>query len=74
MKINVIAANMTELHLNNGTIILFSYNTPVAIFQPKVGYSRTKETYSSTTSRHINKWVTGYAEKVSQAKINALLD
>ena len=32
MKLKQIGSNMTELHLNNGTIVLFSYETPVAAF------------------------------------------
>ncbi len=30
MKLKQLASNMTELELNNGTRVLFSYETPVA--------------------------------------------
>ena len=52
MKIKGIAKNQTELTLNN-TIVLFSYETPVACIEDNVGY-KTITKYSSTTTRHIN--------------------
>ena len=66
-------SNMIELHLDNKTIVLFSYKTPVAALIPLRGYVRTEEFYSVTTSRHINKWVAANATKVPQAEIDALL-
>ena len=51
---------MTELELN-GTLILFSYKTPVAclVLEPENGgwhQYKTDKKWSVTTSRHINKW------------------
>lgn len=63
MKVNPIAPNMTEveLTLNNGkeAHVLFSYKTPVAcrILDNGVKFYRTEKKWSSTTSRHINKWL-----------------
>ena len=68
MKLTPIAANQTELSLNNGTQVFFSYKTPVAAYCPSRGYIRTAKYWSVTTSRHINKWLKGITEvtEVSQ--------
>lgn len=50
--------NAHFLNLQDGTIVLFSYETPVAAFIPGVGYFRTSEHFSRTTSSHINAWIT----------------
>lgn len=55
MKIKPIASNMTELVLNDGTQVLFSYETPVACFQNNKFY-KTSHKWSRTTSKHIGKW------------------
>ena len=58
MKLNSIAKNQTEITLSNGDQIFFSYRTPVACYIAKKGrYARTDAWYSSTTTRHINKWL-----------------
>tara|TARA_B100000965_G_scaffold185147_1_gene154560 strand:+ start:194 stop:424 length:231 start_codon:yes stop_codon:yes gene_type:complete len=57
MKLTPIAANQTELTINDGTQIFFSYRTPVAAYCPDKGYIRTSKFWSVTTSRHINKWL-----------------
>ena len=57
MKLTPIAANQTELTINDGTQIFFSYRTPVAAYLPSEGYVRTSKFWSVTTSRHINKWL-----------------
>ena len=56
MKLNQIKANMTELTLNNGVRILFSYETPVAGWDG-IGPFRTDTHYSPTTTRHINQYL-----------------
>ncbi len=75
MKLTPIASNQTELNLNNGTQVFFSYKTPVAAYVPSQGYIRTDKFWSTTTSRHINKWLGGITEvtKVSQEIINELV-
>ena len=59
MKLTPIAANQTEVSINDGTQIFFSYKTPVAAYLPEKGYVRTEKFWSVTTSRHINKWLGG---------------
>ncbi len=62
MKLTPIAANQTQISLNNGTEVFFSYKTPVAAYLPEKGYVRTEKFWSVTTSRHINKWLKGVNE------------
>ena len=59
MKLTPIAANQTELSFTNGAQVFFSYKTPVAAYCPLRGYIRTEKFWSSTTTRHINKWLDG---------------
>ena len=75
MKLQSFAKNRTLLIFNNGiTEIFFSYETPVAGYSNKLGYVKTDEWYSSTTTRHINKYIDGKAHTVvSQSVINDLL-
>ena len=62
MQLTPIAANQTQLNLNDGTEVFFSYKTPVAAYCPSKGYIRTAKYWSVTTSRHINKWLKGITE------------
>ena len=55
MKLKTIQANMTELTLNDGTQVLFSYQTPVASCKDGQFY-KTEKKWSNTTTKHINKW------------------
>ena len=74
MKLTSIAANRTVLSYPNGSEVFFSYSTPVAGYHPKLGYVRTQQWYSSTTTRHINKYLE-YVELVTnvpQETINEL--
>lgn len=75
MKIKPIAANQTELHDNSGTIILFSYETPVAAILPSGRAVRTSTKYSVTTTKHVNKWLQamGNVETVAQDFIDGLV-
>tara|TARA_R100001463_G_scaffold110490_1_gene165244 strand:- start:20 stop:286 length:267 start_codon:yes stop_codon:yes gene_type:complete len=57
MKLQSFAANRTLLTFDDGTEILFSYETPVAGYSNELGYVRTDKWYSSTTTRHINKYL-----------------
>ena len=68
MKLRQIGSNQTEVVINN-TInkaftdfatdytVLFSYQTPVACHVAGVGFFKTTKKWSTTTSRHINKWL-----------------
>ena len=62
MQLRQIASNMTQLDLDNGYQVLFSYQTPVACLSDN-GYYRTSQKWSVTTSRHINKWLDGVLAK-----------
>ena len=62
MKLTPIAANQNEVEFTNGTQVFFSYKTPVAAYCPSRGYIRTANWFSSTTTRHINKWLNGVTE------------
>jgi hypothetical protein len=75
MKIKPIGSNQTEAIMNDGTIIFFSYETPVAAYLPsRSGFIKTDTKFSVTTSKHINKWLNGAkAETVPQEVLNSLI-
>ena len=88
MKLQSFAVNRTLLSFDDGTEIYFSYETPVAGYSNKLGYVKTNQWYSSTTTRHINKYLVDYANvsgnnsnkyidvnvhKVDQSQINNLI-
>ena len=73
MQLKRIAANQTEIVLNNGTTIFFSYDTPVAAQLPDYEYVRTSTKWSVTTSKHINKWGARDGKKVPQARLDSLV-
>ena len=74
MRLKQIKSNMTELTLDNGTKILFSYETPVAGWDDD-GAFRTMDHCSPTTTRHINQYLGGkdVGYKVAQSFINQLV-
>ena len=57
MILRQIGSNQTELSLNNGNSIFFSYETPVAGYSDDIGFFKTSTYYSKTTSRHINAYL-----------------
>jgi hypothetical protein len=59
MKLTPIAANRNVISYNDGTEVFFSYSTPVAGYSNELGYIKTEQWYSSTTTRHINKYLEG---------------
>ena len=74
MQLKPIAANRTQLNLNDGTQIFFSYETPVAAKLPNYDYIMTATKWSSTTTRHINQWLEGvHADEVPQNKLDELV-
>lgn len=75
MKLNNFASNQTQVNLNDGTVILFSYKTPVAAFVPGQGYVRTNHKWSRTTSKHINAWLrnVGIVGSVDQSYLDNLI-
>ena len=74
MKLTPIAANQTEVSINDGPQIFFSYRTPVAAYLPEKGYVRTSKFWSVTTSRHINKWLKNVTnvEEIDQGVLDNL--
>lgn len=75
MRVKSIAANQTEVHLQDGTVVLVSYETPVAAFIPGQGYYYTATKYSKTTTKHINQWLPRMAAKVvDQAFFNQIME
>lgn len=48
--------NATQITIGNKSI-LFSYETPVALHVMGVGFFKTAERFSKTTSKHVNQWL-----------------
>lgn len=74
MKVRSVGRNQTEIEKADGTIVLYSYETPVAAFVPGVGGLVTDRFYSNTTSRHISQTIERWGcsrTKVSQGEIDA---
>lgn len=61
-SIKQIASNMTEA-IHGTATILYSYQTPVAVHVEGIGYFRTAEKFSVTTSKHINKWLESHGAR-----------
>jgi hypothetical protein len=73
MRLKPIAKNQTEITKMDGTLIFFSYDTPVACCIENQFY-RTDKKWSVTTTRHINAWLDGRpAETVSQQWIDSMV-
>ena len=75
MKLKLIGANQTELQLEDGTQIFFSYETPVCIITVAMNLGKkqtrvcvTTEKYSRTTSKHINNWVANQSEIIQMVE------
>tara|TARA_B100001093_G_C26070948_1_gene694478 strand:+ start:279 stop:548 length:270 start_codon:yes stop_codon:yes gene_type:complete len=81
MKLQSFAVNRTLLSFDDGTEIYFSYETPVAGYSNKLGYVKTNQWYSSTTTRHVNRYLqdacypspVGQVSEVNQSVINNLI-
>ena len=74
MRITKPGPNTTELDLNDGTSVFFSYKTPVAAYVLGRGFVKTSTKYSVTTSKHVNQWLDGRNhETVDQSELDALV-
>ena len=62
MKLHSFATNRTLLTFDDGSEVFFSYQTPVAGYSKKLGYIKTNRWYSSTTTRHINRYLNEYCD------------
>lgn len=59
LTVQPIASNMTLLQTPTA-LVLFSYSTPVAVYDKRNhDYFKTAKYWSKTTTRHINKWLDG---------------
>lgn len=74
MKFNKLGSSETEITKTDGTVILISYNTPVAAQLASGGFIKTSTKHSKTTSKHINKWLEGAnAQEVDQSVLDGLM-
>ena len=74
MHMKPLGTNKTELHLNDGAIVFFSYQTPVAAQMANGGFIVTRKNYSVTTSKHITQWLEGVnAADVDQSVLDGLI-
>ena len=64
MNVTSLGANRTEISLKNGSRVFVSYKTPVAAYIVGVGYVKSEQRWSNTTSKHIGQWVGGTAKNV----------
>lgn len=73
-KTRINNTNSYLVHVNDNTTVLLSYKTPVAALVDGV-YIRTKQYYSVTTTKHINRFVGNYsnAEQVEQSVLDSLV-
>ena len=74
MKCQVLASNVAQVSLSDGTEVLYSYQTAVAIFIPGRGWVRDGHYYSKTTSRHINAHADRNAEMVTHEEFMKLIE
>lgn len=64
-----IGNNRTEVDHGEVTV-LYSYDTPVAVFSPNNGVFVTMGKFSATTSRHVSQWVNeNYSSEVTVTKV-----
>ena len=71
MKIKIVGANQTEVHMTD-SVVFFSYETPVAA-QINGQYFVTDRKFSRTTTKHINSWLESVnAQITTQEFFNAL--
>lgn len=78
MQIDRLGANETVIYHSLYTV-LYSYDTPVVLYDVKEGlYLKTETFHSVTTSKHINKYLRGIPEGrvklVPQGAINNLVN
>ena len=71
MNLTPVFSNGTEVETSEARIF-FSYRTPVAAYIFGEGFVKTSTWYSTTTSRHINKWGARDAKEVDQKILDAL--
>ena len=62
----------------NGAEVAISYTTPIAAYIPALGFIKTKEKFSVTTTRHVGVWVKSHGyplvTEVEHAEIDKWVD
>ena len=74
MQLRQVGSNQSKISFADGREVFFSYETPVAAFIPDLGYVKTSQKWSRTTSRHISNYSKAYAHEYPQTFFNLLLD
>lgn len=69
-----IGANMTEIRYSDGSKALMSYETRVAYVTAAGLFYRTEKKWSTTTQRHISKWMAGLGYPAVMEKPQAFFD
>jgi hypothetical protein len=64
--------NSHEVSLSDGTLVLYSYTTPVAIAKPCGRKVRTNTRFSLTTERHISNFGAANWDRVPQIVIESM--
>lgn len=72
ITLEVLGANVTKVWLGSKTI-LFSYNTPVAVWVDGVGY-QLQERISATTTKHLGQYGPRNAIMSSAAELAGLIE
>tara|TARA_R110002020_G_scaffold102952_2_gene241265 strand:+ start:1611 stop:1868 length:258 start_codon:yes stop_codon:yes gene_type:complete len=60
MKVKILGPNQTLLDSGKGSEVFFSYETPVAGFDKVLGWWKTSEHYSKTTTKHVTAYLPDY--------------
>jgi hypothetical protein len=74
MNLKPIAANQTEVELENGTTVFFSYKTPVAAHIQGEGFVKTEKYWSRTTSKHIGQFVARNGGRTADTRPQSFFD
>ena len=77
MKAKQIDRDMVEVSTADGSMVLFSYDKPVAARLPDQRYYRTATRWHLTTSKHVRKWLQGkktHAKRVNDSFFHSLLE
>jgi hypothetical protein len=74
MQLKKLGNNETQVTQPNGYLVLYSYNTPVCVrhLSSHQEWYTTKK-WSSTTSKHINKWKSDTAIAVTQETLEKII-
>lgn len=74
MQLHKLSAHETELHLNNGSVIFFSYNTPVAAMT-STGYLRSGAFHGGEAAYDTDRWLAGVSPlTVPQSVLDSMVE